>query len=223
MIAVIICVLIAVVAYLLGSVNFGIILSRKFQKDDVREHGSGNAGATNMLRSYGKVWGILTILGDMAKVAVSILLAFAALKLTNSYSTVCDFFGENTDIIIKSFAGFFCVLGHIFPCFFAFKGGKGVATCGGMVFMIDWHIALLLLMLFIMVVFVSKYISLGSLVMAFFYPILIFIFYHSAVLTVIAVIFAVIVFVAHRENIKKIINHTENKIEFKKEENQDEG
>lgn len=223
MIAVIICVLIAVVAYLLGSVNFGIILSRKFQNDDVREHGSGNAGATNMLRSYGKVWGILTILGDMAKVAVSILLAFGALKLTNSYSVVCDFFGENTDIIIKSFAGFFCVLGHIFPCFFGFKGGKGVATCGGMVFMIDWHIALLLLMLFIMVVFVSKYISLGSLVMAFFYPILIFIFYHSAVLTVIAVVFAVIVFVAHRENIKKLINHTENKIEFKKEENQDEG
>lgn len=222
MIAVIICALIAVVAYLLGSVNFGIILSKKFQNDDVRDHGSGNAGATNMLRSYGKVWGILTILGDMAKVAVSILLALGVLKLTNSYSTVCGFFGENADIIIKSFAGFFCVLGHIFPCFFGFKGGKGVATCGGMVFMIDWHIALLLLMLFIMVVFVSKYISLGSLVMAFFYPILIFIFYHNAVLTVIAVVFAVIVFVAHRENIKKLINHTENKIEFKKEDSQDE-
>lgn len=214
--------LIAVVAYLLGSLNFGIILSKRFQKEDVREHGSGNAGATNMTRSYGKVWGVVTVLLDMAKVAAAILIAFAVIKAANVSDLVSQSFGENANIIIKSFAGFFCVLGHIFPCFFKFKGGKGVATCGGMVFMIDWHIALLLLMLFIMVVFVSRYVSLGSLVMAFFYPILIFVFYHSVVLTVIALVFAIIVFIAHRENIVRLVKHEENKIEFKSDDDDEE-
>ena len=126
----------AVLSYLLGSLNFGIILSRKFQKEDVRTHGSGNAGSTNMLRNYGKLPAVATILGDMAKVAVAILLV--RLLVGN------ELYAQQT-IFIKSFAGLFCVLGHIFPCFFRFKGGKGVATCGGMVFMIDWRIALILL------------------------------------------------------------------------------
>ena len=134
----------AVLSYLLGSLNFGIILSRKFQKEDVRTHGSGNAGSTNMLRNYGKLPAVATILGDMAKVAVAILLV--RLLVGN------DLYAQQP-IFIKSFAGLFCVLGHIFPCFFRFKGGKGVATCGGMVFMIDWRIALILLAVF----FVSMY------------------------------------------------------------------
>ena len=115
----------AVLSYLLGSLNFGIILSRKFQKEDVRTHGSGNAGSTNMLRNYGKLPAVATILGDMAKVAVAILLV--RLLVGN------DLYAQQP-IFIKSFAGLFCVLGHIFPCFFRFKGGKGVATCGGMVY-----------------------------------------------------------------------------------------
>lgn len=221
MLVICIYVAVAVIAYLLGSLNFGIILSKNFQKEDVREHGSGNAGATNMTRSYGKIWGVVTVLLDMAKVAVAILIAFVILKTTHVDSLINEAFRDNADVIIKSFAGFFCVLGHIFPCFFKFKGGKGVATSGGMVFMIDWHIALILLMLFIMVVFVSRYVSLGSLVMAFFYPILIFVFYHSIPLTVIALVFAVIVFIAHRENIKRLVKHTENKIEFKSDDEED--
>lgn len=217
-----ICAVIAIVSYLLGSLNFGIIFSKRFKHKDVRENGSGNAGATNMLRSYGKVWGALTIVFDMLKVGVAIILAIFLIKKTGYYESVAKIFPENTDIIIKSFVGFFCVLGHIFPCFFGFKGGKGVATSGGMVFMIDWHIALVLLMFFIIVVFVTKYVSLGSLVMAFFYPVLIFGFYHSLPLTIIAIVFALIVFVAHRENIKKLINHTENKIVLKKETDENE-
>ena len=217
MIAVLVYIGIAIISYLLGSLNFGIIISNKFKHDDVREHGSGNAGTTNMLRNYGKVWGALTIIGDMAKVAVAILISIAILRVSNIYDLLVELFGDNTMIIAKSFAGFFCVLGHIFPCFFKFKGGKGVAASGGMVFMIDWHIALILLMFFIIVVFITRYVSLGSLVMAFFYPVLIFLFYHSLPLTVIAVVFAVIVFVSHRENIKKLIHHTENRLEIKKE------
>ena len=105
----------AVLSYLLGSLNFGIILSRRFQKEDVRTHGSGNAGSTNMLRNYGKLPAVATILGDMAKVAVAILLV--RLLVGNELYV-------QQPIFIKSFAGLFCVLGHIFPCFFRFKGGK---------------------------------------------------------------------------------------------------
>ena len=183
----------AVLSYLLGSLNFGIILSRKFQKEDVRTHGSGNAGSTNMLRNYGKLPAVATILGDMAKVAVAILLV--RLLVGN------DLYAQQP-IFIKSFAGLFCVLGHIFPCFFRFKGGKGVATCGGMVFMIDWRIALILLAGFFV----------GSILMAILYPVLMGLFYKSVPITLISVVFAAIVLVAHRENIKRILNGTESKI-----------
>lgn len=200
-------VLIAVLSYLLGSVNFGIILSRKIEKDDVRHHGSGNAGSTNMLRSYGKKMAALTIIGDMLKVAVAIIIARFIIGAEDYNGYV---------IFIKSFAGLFCVLGHIFPCYFSFKGGKGVATCGGMVFMIDWRIGLILLAVFIITVAITKWVSLGSIIMAVLYPILMFAFYRSLWITVISAVFAVIVIVAHRTNIKKLINGTESKISFSK-------
>jgi len=210
-------VLIAILSYLLGSLNFGVILSKSMQKDDVRNYGSGNAGTTNMLRNYGKKFAVLTIIGDMAKVFAAIFLAFLIIKYVPS-TTDNDIFTEysiDINMFIKSFAGFFCVLGHIFPCFFKFKGGKGVATSGGMVFAVDWRIALILLAVFIVIVVLTKYVSLGSIVMALLYPVFIYLFHKSLIFTGIAVIFMLIVIIAHRENIKKLINHTENKISFK--------
>lgn len=213
-------IIIAIISYLLGSLNFGVILSNKLKNDDVRNHGSGNAGTTNMLRNYGKKFAVLTIIGDMLKVAVAILIAIAVIKYTPDkiYSRELYYsFKQNVDEImfIKSYAGFFCVLGHIFPCFFKFKGGKGVATSGGMVFMIDWRIGLILLAVFVIVVLLTKYVSLGSIIMACLYPVLIFAFHRSMVLTGIALIFTVIVIAAHSQNIKKLINHSESKISFK--------
>lgn len=207
-------VIVAVLSYMLGSLNFGIILSRRIENDDVRNHGSGNAGTTNMLRNYGKGISALTIAGDMLKVMVAIIIA--KLIVSADALSAYSMFQSNEVIVIKSFAGFFAVLGHIFPCFFGFKGGKGVATSGGMVFMIDWKIALILLAMFIIVVLITKYVSLGSLVMAFFYPVFIFIFYKSLILTAIGVVFALIVFIAHRQNIVKLCKGTENKITDKK-------
>ncbi len=201
---------VAILSYLLGSLNFGVILSKYLKKEDVRESGSGNAGSTNMLRSYGKTMGILTILGDMLKVMVAIMIA----KMIISPAEIAGFIdiNGNENILIKSFAGFFSVLGHIFPCFFKFKGGKGVATSGGMVFMIDWRIALILLAVFILTVLLTKYVSLGSILMAVFYPVLIGIFYKNIVLIVIAVLFTVVVITAHRSNVKKLMSGTEAKI-----------
>ena len=215
MIAGLVCIAVAILSYLLGSLNFGVILSKGIEKDDIREHGSGNAGTTNMLRNYGKKLAIFTILGDMIKVAIAIGLSFLIVKLTNVYDLISEA-NVDADMLIKSFSGFFCVLGHIFPCFFKFKGGKGVATAGGMVFIVDWKIALILLAIFIIIVAVTKYVSLGSIIIALLYPILIYLFYKSLVLTIIASIFTLIVIVAHRSNIKKLINHSENKINLKK-------
>ena len=186
----------------------------------MRSHGSGNAGSTNMLRNYGKKHAVMTIIGDMLKVAVAIFISFVIVRKMGNISLA-----ENGDALIlgidarmftKSFAGLFCVLGHIFPCFFGFKGGKGVATAGGMVFMIDWRIALILLAIFAIIVLITKYVSLGSIAMAVFYPVFIFVFYKSLPLTLLSLIFTLIVVLAHRENIKKLINHTESKIEVKK-------
>lgn len=209
-------ILIAVSSYLLGSLNFGVIVSNHFAKDDVRNHGSGNAGTTNMLRNYGKKLALITILGDMAKVGVSILIALAILYLLGIKGTIEDYCGNSYLVYVKSFAGFFCVLGHIFPCYFKFKGGKGVATSGGMVLAIDWRIGLILLLIFVIIVALTRYVSLGSIIIAVLYPVLIFAFYQSFILTVIAIVFTLIVIISHRENLKKLINHTENKISFKK-------
>lgn len=211
----------AVVSYLLGSLNFGIIISKSLNKDDVRSHGSGNAGSTNMLRNYGKKYAVMTIIGDMLKVAVAIIISFIIVRKMGNISLAENggayILGIDARMFTKSFSGLFCVLGHIFPCFFGFKGGKGVATAGGMVFMIDWRIALILLAIFAIIVLITKYVSLGSIAMALFYPVFIFIFYKSLPLALLSLIFTLIVLLAHRENIKKLINHTESKIGSKKE------
>lgn len=211
------CFAIAILSYLLGSLNFGVILSNKLKKDDIRNYGSGNAGTTNMLRKYGKGYAFLTIVGDMLKVVAAAFIALKIMEYTpQTLNEVGIDMSIDRNIFIKSFAGFFCVVGHIFPCFFKFKGGKGVATAGGMVFVVDWRIALILLAVFIIVVAFTKYVSLGSIIMALLYPVLMFAFHRSIALTVIAAVFTLIVVIAHRGNIKKLFNHTESKITDKK-------
>lgn len=207
--------IIAILSYLLGSLNFGVILSNTVKKEDVRDSGSGNAGTTNMMRTYGKTLGLLTIAGDILKVMVAIWIAFKIMDVEELKATL-DNASDYPQVVLKSFAGLFAVLGHIFPCFFKFKGGKGVATSGGMVIMIDWRIALILLVIFALTILITKYVSLGSILMAVFYPVFIGIFYKDIILVLIATVFTIIVVVAHRENVKRLINHTENKIGQKK-------
>ncbi|MCD7722555.1 MAG: glycerol-3-phosphate 1-O-acyltransferase PlsY [Clostridiales bacterium] len=210
------CVAVAVISYLLGSVNASIIISKKFQAKDIRESNSGNAGATNMLRTYGKKYGAITFLCDVIKIFLAAAIAFALIGK--------DAFYDNSYLFL-SIAGLFCVLGHLYPCFFGFKGGKGVAVCTGMVFMIDWRVALVLFAVFLIVVFVSKYISLGSVIIALLYPVLTVIMFKENSLTLaatvsqnrwlagaIALVFTAIVLIKHIPNIKRIINKTESKI-----------
>ena len=213
-------ILLFICSYLLGSLNFGVILSRKMANDDIRNHGSGNAGTTNMLRTYGKKYAIMTIIGDMAKVAVAIFVSFLVLFGSNCFNLLFGkYFMDDNVIILKSLFGFFCVLGHIFPCYFEFKGGKGVATCGGMVFMIDYRIALILLLVFITIVLITKMVSIGSLTMAALYPLFMFVFHRNYICLLLSIVFAAIIFVSHRTNIVKIIKGKENKITLKKSNN----
>ena len=210
-------ILIAVIAYLLGSLNFSIILSEVVKKKDIRDSGSGNAGATNMLRTYGKKAAVGTMIGDILKVALGIIIAFALLDVPMKYifSNPADAAEIQRVMLYKEFAGLFCVLGHIFPLYFKFKGGKGVAACTGMVIIVDWRIALILFVIFIGVILISKWISLGSIVIALLYPVLIFAFYKNFILAAVALLFTAIVIVAHRENIKRLAKGTENKISIK--------
>lgn len=205
-------IIIAIISYLLGSLNFGVILSKYLEKDDVRRHGSGNAGSTNMLRSFGKKVAVLTIAGDMLKAFLAIFIALKIFEHTPMLLVTNPF--SNLLLFVKSFAGFFCVLGHIFPCFFKFKGGKGVATAGAMVFAIDWKIALILLAVFIVVLLLTRYVSLGSITMAVLYPILMHHFYSAAESTIVAAVFTLIILITHLPNIKKLIKHTESKVDF---------
>lgn len=211
---------IAVISYLLGSLNFGVILSKSLAKDDVRNHGSGNAGSTNMLRNFGKKAAVFTVIGDMIKVFAAVFIASKIIQYTAvplQTSGLPSFVDYN--LFLKSFAGFFCVIGHIFPVYFKFKGGKGVAASGGMVFAIDWRIALILFAVFIIVLLLTKYVSLGSISMAILYPFMMFVFHKSIALTIIAAVFMIIVLTTHIPNIARLINHTENKVEiFKSKE-----
>ena len=202
----------AVIAYLIGSVNFSVILSKKMAGFDVREKGSGNAGTTNMLRSVGKKAAVLTLICDVLKGVVAILIAIFigwAFKI------------ENQSLLVQ-IAGIAVVLGHTFPIFFGFKGGKGVATSLGILIMSNWQIGLICLVFGVLLIALTRMVSLGSCSAAVLFPVLtLFITDHYIVTQgsgylIYSIILAVIVLFNHRSNIKRIMAGKENRISFKK-------
>lgn len=210
----------AIIAYLCGSVNFAIIVTKLFSKTDIRNFGSGNAGATNVLRSQGKLPALFTTLGDLAKSILSVYvggLLLNGLQLQPYSGLDMEFLG----LVGAYTAGLFCILGHMFPVFFGFRGGKGVMTTLGMMLLLDWKVALILLALFTVVVLCTRMVSLGSILAGVGLPIATFLFrtyvYHQPWPTVwfctgvITLVSAIVIF-RHRGNIKRIINGTENKI-----------
>ena len=155
-------VVMAIIAYLIGSVNFSVIFSKKFAGFDVREKGSGNAGTTNMLRSVGKGPAALTLICDILKGVVSILLAIAIGSIF-----------KNTDrALLVQVAAIAVVIGHTFPIFFKFKGGKGVATSLGVLLLTNWQIGLICLVFGLLLIILTRMVSLGSCAAAVLYPVL---------------------------------------------------
>lgn len=233
---------IVVGSYLLGSINFSIILSKIFMKQDIRQMGSGNAGATNMLRSVGKKAAALTFLLDAAKCAAAVLPArFICL---NQFRVVVVGGPSPTIQIVAQWgaylAGFCCMMGHIFPIYFKFRGGKGVVTLATTAALVDWRVFLATLGVFIIVLAISRMVSLSSILGAVAYPIATFFITFFAdrphlwstlggqvrnhdgnlyviVSTAITLIGAAVIILKHHSNIKRILNGTEKKISFKKD------
>lgn len=205
-------IIIAIIAYLIGSINFSVILSKKLAGFDVREKGSGNAGSTNMLRSVGKKAAAITLLCDILKGVVAILIAVLAGWI----------FKDSDKALLVQIAGILVILGHTFPIFFGFKGGKGVATSLGVLLMTNWQIGLICLVFALVLMALTKMVSAGSVGAAILFPVLT-LFIHSNYLVsegsgyfIYSIILALIVAFNHRENIKRILNGTENKLSFKK-------
>ena len=205
-------IIVTLVAYLLGSISFSVIISKKMAGFDVREKGSGNAGTTNMLRSVGKKGAIFTLIGDCLKGVVAILFAIIVGKIA-----------KNTDkALLVQLAGIAVVLGHTFPIFFGFKGGKGVATSLGVLLMTNWQIGLICLVFALVLMALSKMVSLGSVGAAILFPVLVLFIHTNFTVSegssylIYSIILAVIVAFNHRSNIKRILNGTENKLSFKK-------
>ncbi len=193
-----------VLSYLIGCINTSIIYSLCTFKKDIRTQGSGNAGATNMLRSFGKVSAGITFLGDVLKAVIAI--GITALIYRNA--PMVD--------AIKVLSGFFCVLGHCFPVFFKFQGGKGIATGAGCILMMDWRVFLVAIGLFALAVLLLKYVSVGSLIGALTYPIGLWIVGEKIYVILIAALTTALVVWRHYKNILRLINKTESKITTKK-------
>ena len=195
----------SVLPYLLGSLNAAIIVSKHKYHDDIRRYGSGNAGMTNMGRVFGKQGALLTLAGDTAKQFVSVIIGIV----------VCGEWGAYV-------AGVFCMLGHIAPIYYHFRGGKGVLTAATMVLMVDYQVFLIAFLIFVITVAITRYVSLGSVIGGFALPGIV---YTSATIRGVppalpalcfSLFVGMVLIYMHRSNIRRLFEGTENKLTFKK-------
>lgn len=208
-------IIIALIAYAIGSINFSVIISKKMAGFDIREKGSGNAGSTNMLRSIGKKAALITLICDILKGVVAVLIAVIAGLIIKDVDKA----------FLVQIAGILVVIGHTFPIFFGFKGGKGVATSLGVLLITNWQIGLICLVFALVIMALSRMVSLGSISAAILFPVLtLFIHTHFIVdasgikFLVFSIILAGVVIFNHRSNIQRILSGTENKLSFKKKD-----
>lgn len=213
-----ICLLVClIVPYLLGQLNFAIILSKKQFGVDIRNYGSGNGGTTNMLRTFGKKSAIITLGGDMGKAVVACLVGYIFLGRLGAF-----------------IAGLFCILGHTMPIKYKFKGGKGVACVAAVILMTDlgnaWYLPItffVMLTMFALIALGLKFVSLASVMCMLVYPLMMHememliqssvgvVLTESGIYTIIALMMALLIVFMHRENIKRLLNGTESKLDLK--------
>lgn len=202
--------LIFIICYLIGSIPFGLILTKLFDNNDLRNIGSGNIGATNVLRTGNKTLALLTLILDLSKSFIPLFIFFQLYP----HPIINDFF--NLIIVDKIFLilvfGYFFVLGHCFPIWLKFKGGKGIATSLGVILSIDFFIGLCLLTIWILVFLIFKISSLSALISSTSFPILIFFKYEKVNLLYLSILLTIFVFFTHRENIIRLLKKEEKKI-----------
>lgn len=222
----------AAAGYLLGGINWAIILTRAVQRKDIRDQGSGNAGMTNVLRSVGKLPALLTFVGDFLKCVLAVLISqlIANLLFMSPDLLLADraLTGEML-FCVRFIAGAACVVGHIFPIYYGFRGGKGIVTAAAMMAMTDWRVFLVILATFGVVFLIKRIISLASVTCAALYPVYTFLItffadYSRGFCVLWKVLFAtgislfigVLVLVKHRSNIGRLIRGEEKPIVGKK-------
>ena len=206
----------AVFAYFCGCFNGAVIVSKYILRDDVRNHGSGNAGLTNFYRTFGGPLTFVVILCDVLKAVVALLvsqwLMFSGYTIFISAASTTAFW----DTFAKYWAGLFCLLGHMFPCMFQFKGGKGILSGGTIVIMIDWRVALVAWGGFLILVLLTRYVSLGSSSTGVTVPISTWLVYHDGILLLLSIIIGGLILWKHRGNIQRLLAGTESKFYFPK-------
>jgi glycerol-3-phosphate acyltransferase PlsY len=207
--------LVLVLSFLVGSIPTAIVSGKLLKKIDIREHGSGNAGATNVLRVLGWKAGVIVLLIDMFKGYVAVVWIVEIIPNVNNI---------DTKAIYQIMAGAAAICGHIWTVFAGFKGGKGVGTAAGVFFGLQPIPVFICLLVFVGIVFRTKYVSLGSMIGAILLPTILLVQYFFLQRPIpiahlgIAILLAVLIILMHRENIHRLVEGTENKISFKKEE-----
>lgn len=193
-----------IIAYLLGSIPTSVWIGKYFYGIDIREHGSGNAGATNTFRVLGKKPGIIVLIIDILKGSAAVSLAY----------WFEDVLPANEFIDIEIGLAIACVFGHIFPVFAGFRGGKGVATLLGATIIITPISCALALVVFLIVLFSTRYVSLSSMSAGVSYPFILHFILHNQhpSLTIYSILIALLLIITHRKNIRRLLTHTESKI-----------
>ena len=207
--------LLAAIAYFLGCFNGAVIVSKYLLRDDVRGHGSGNAGLTNFYRTFGGVLTFVVILCDVLKMVAAV---WAGQLLLRSWGGGA---GSETVLALyaRYWAGLFCLLGHMFPCMFRFKGGKGILSGGTLAILIDWRIALVVWGGFLLLFLLTRYVSLGSVFAGASFPFLSWYCYPDPVVVVLAFLVGGLVVWKHRENIQRLLQGKERKFHFHRDKN----
>ena len=210
-------IIMAIIAYLIGSINFSVIISKKMAGFYVREKGSGNAGSTNVLRTVGKKAALLTLVCDILKGVVSVLVSLLVGLIAGE--------AANKAVLVE-IAALAVVIGHTFPVFFQFKGGKGVATSLGVILIVNWKIGLICLVFALAIMAVGRMVSLGSISASVLFAVLTIFIRDSYIggvefefsFIIFGILLAALVIFNHRSNLKRILAGTENKLSFKKKD-----
>jgi acyl phosphate:glycerol-3-phosphate acyltransferase len=197
-------ILLIIFAYLIGSISTGMILSKIFGKGNLQEEGSKNIGATNVSRLMGKKWGILTLLGDMLKGMIAIWVGWWIFGI------------EETALFSICLIALSAFLGHLFPIYLGFKGGKGVATALGIFILMGPKALIIVVPLFVLIVYVWKYVSLGSVIAAGSFPIVLILLNYDRNVVFLSIFIGSVVIIKHKENIRRLMKGQEKPWDIKK-------
>ena len=200
-------VLTAAAAYFLGCSNGAIIVSKYILRNDIRNHGSGNAGLTNFHRVFGGKLTLVVILSDVVKAVLAILFALLTVWLVG---------WPGLGTLAKYWAGLWCLLGHMFPCMFGFRGGKGILSGGTVALMLDWRVALVVWSGFLILTVLTRWVSLGSCWAGASFPFATWFVYHDIVLLVLSIVIGSLILWKHRANIGRLLRGEESKLSFHK-------